>query len=269
MCFKDCSGHCAQDRLSRRCSGSHVVAQARWPTTERGWGRELCKVYGSRSLSGERVNADAVSAKGEREWVSTWEVDWLRWVSNLEVRNVGKESSPLLLDVECLRLCVTPGRNIREHLAEDPRTWCRALSSWEPVPTTAIYEPLFHLASTHLLHIPQWPAAPYETRARVQSHSNVNQCQGDLLCRSGWWVLVLWHVLRTSKFSFQLNGIPVGMHNPSLVRGTLSQLLLRGNCQTLPLSGKSGCKHPAAFKGTLESAAGWQCPSRASLLASP
>lgn len=67
MCFEDCSGHCAQDRLSRRCSGSHVVAQARWPTTERGWGRELCKVHGSRALSRGRVNADAVSAKGERE----------------------------------------------------------------------------------------------------------------------------------------------------------------------------------------------------------
>lgn len=47
---------------------------------------------------------DHVSVKGEKEWVSTWEVDWLGWVSNLEVRNVGKESSPLLLDVECLRL---------------------------------------------------------------------------------------------------------------------------------------------------------------------
>lgn len=45
----------------------------------------------------ERVNADDVSAKGEREWVSTWEVDWLGWVSNLEVRNVGKESSPFVV----------------------------------------------------------------------------------------------------------------------------------------------------------------------------
>lgn len=121
---------------------------------------------------------------------------------------------------------MTPGRYIREHLAEDPRAWCRALCSWEPLPTTVIYEPLFHLASTHLLSIPQVPAAPYETWARVQSHGNVNQCQGDLPCRSGWWVLVLWHVLRTSKFSFQLNVIPVGMHTPSLVRGILSQLLL-------------------------------------------
>lgn len=54
----------------------------------------------------ELMGPAAVSEKGKIErfkdgsWVSTWEVDWLDVLSNLEVRKVGKELRPLL-DVEC------------------------------------------------------------------------------------------------------------------------------------------------------------------------